>query len=70
MKLGAQIIMGVARGHDFELVGAILGRPTPVDPSRRNARGRATPEVVDAGAFALYRALKCCRRCSTLYQGF
>ena len=52
----------------FELVGALLGQPVKVDPSRPNAMGRAT-RVNSNPERPLYRTYKVCRRCQSPFIG-
>ena len=54
---------------DLYRVGEILGPPTPIDPTRPNAQGGATPERLEPTDYPLYNTRKTCRVCRRNYKG-
>lgn len=54
---------------DLYSVAEILGPPTPIDPSRLNSLGGATPERLAPEDYPLYHTRKMCRVCGRNYRG-
>jgi hypothetical protein len=54
---------------DFYRVAEILGLPTPLDSTRPNLLGGATPERLTPEDYPLYNTRKSCRVCRKDYTG-